>query len=107
MEQSFLKTKMAINQVENVVDINTLLKAFNAQNHLQMLLRTAQGFKRNSNQKTWVMLRMKRMNISWNLNLCCRVTAAGRTATPKPPFDKLIVDSLLTMSLQCLGNPQT
>ena len=32
---------MATNQVGNVVDINTLLQALNAQNHLQMLSQQA------------------------------------------------------------------
>ena len=41
MGQSFLNTKMATNQVGNVVDINTLLQALNAQNHLQMLSQQA------------------------------------------------------------------
>ena len=37
---------------------------------------------------------------------CCWATVAGRTRTPKRPFDKLIADSLWTMSLQCPRNPQ-
>ena len=37
------KTKMVTNQVENAVDINTLLDDLSAQNHLQMLYQQARG----------------------------------------------------------------
>ena len=43
MEQPFVKIKIAKNQVRNIVDINTLLQALNAQNHFQMLSQQARN----------------------------------------------------------------
>lgn len=43
MEQPFVKIKIVKNQVRNIVDINTLLQALNAQNHFQMLSQQARN----------------------------------------------------------------
>ena len=94
---------MATNQVGNAVDINTLLQALNAQNHLQVLSQQARnntGLQEECQSENQGNAEDEENDfIAESESKCCRATAACRTPPTKRSLDKLIVDSLLARSL--------
>ena len=93
---------MATNQVGNVVDINTLLQALNAQNHLQMLSQQARdntGLQEEFQSEDQASAENEENDFIAESESMLQSYCRGRTPTTKRFFHELIVDSLLTKSL--------